>query len=43
MTAAKHRAIDFLRHNKRIERKHEEIGYAAERSNVAKESRRRAR
>ena len=26
MTTAKHRAIDFLRRNKRIERKHQEIG-----------------
>ena len=30
MTTAKHRAIDFLRRNKRIERKHEEIGYELE-------------
>jgi RNA polymerase sigma-70 factor, ECF subfamily len=28
MTAAKHRAIDHLRRNKRLERKHEEIGRA---------------
>jgi RNA polymerase sigma-70 factor, ECF subfamily len=27
MTAAKHRAIDVLRRNKRLERKHEELGY----------------
>jgi len=30
MTTAKHRAIDLLRRNKRIERKHEEIGYELE-------------
>ncbi|MPZ20606.1 MAG: sigma-70 family RNA polymerase sigma factor [Luteitalea sp.] len=27
MTTAKHRAIDFLRRNTRLERKHEELGY----------------
>src|SRR5437868_863153 len=27
MAAAKHRAIDFVRRNKRLERKHEEIGH----------------
>ena len=27
MATAKHRAIDLLRRNKRIERKHEELGY----------------
>lgn len=30
MTAAKHRAIDLLRRKKRIERKHEEVGYELE-------------
>jgi RNA polymerase sigma factor (sigma-70 family) len=30
MTAAKHRAIDLLRRNKRLERKHEELGYQLE-------------
>src|SRR5207253_11411419 len=37
MAAAKHRAIDHLRRNKRIERKHEEIGQklAAEQQEAA--------
>src|SRR5712675_3144576 len=30
MATAKHRAIDLLRRNKRLERKHEELGYALE-------------
>ena len=30
MTAAKRRAIDFLRRNKRLDRKHEELGYELE-------------
>lgn len=30
MATAKHRAIDLLRRNKRIERKHQELGYALE-------------
>jgi RNA polymerase sigma-70 factor (ECF subfamily) len=30
MATAKHRAIDFLRRNKRLERKHEELGYELE-------------
>src|SRR5271168_2281403 len=30
MTEAKHRAIDHLRRNKRLERKHEELGYQLE-------------
>jgi len=30
MAAAKHRAIDFWRRNKRLERKHEELGYELE-------------
>ena len=30
MAAAKHRAIDHLRRNKRLERKHEELGYQLE-------------
>jgi RNA polymerase sigma factor (sigma-70 family) len=30
MATAKHRAIDLLRRNKRVERKHEEIGYELE-------------
>jgi RNA polymerase sigma-70 factor, ECF subfamily len=30
MAAAKHRAIDVLRRNKRLERKHEELGYQLE-------------
>src|ERR671922_2420243 len=30
MAAAKHRAIDVFRRNKRLERKHEELGYALE-------------
>ena len=30
MTIAKRRAIDFFRRNKRVERKHEELGYAIE-------------
>src|SRR5271168_4803191 len=30
MATAKHRAIDLLRRNKRLERKHEEIGLALE-------------
>src|SRR5215213_5716122 len=30
MATAKHRAIDFFRRNKRIERKHEELGYQLE-------------
>jgi RNA polymerase sigma-70 factor (ECF subfamily) len=30
MSAAKHRAIDFLRRNKRLERKHEDLGYLLE-------------
>lgn len=30
MTAAKHRAIDLLRRKKRIDRKHEEVGYELE-------------
>src|SRR4028119_172349 len=29
MSAAKHRALDTLRRNKRVERKHEELGYIA--------------
>jgi len=37
MATAKHRAIDYFRRNKRIERKHEELGYEleAERAAVA--------
>jgi len=35
MTAAKHRAIDFLRRNKRLERKHEELGYQLEAGQMA--------
>ena len=30
MAAAKHRAIDYFRRNKRLERKHEELGYELE-------------
>src|SRR5580704_2689566 len=30
MAAAKHRAIDFLRRTKRLERKHEDLGYLLE-------------
>src|SRR5262245_22356827 len=30
MAAAKHRAIDLLRRNKRLERKHEELGHKLE-------------
>src|SRR5260370_30268137 len=30
MTTAKHRAIDLLRRNKRLQRKHEELGRAIE-------------
>src|SRR5213595_2657146 len=30
MATAKHRAIDLLRRNKRLERKHEELGYELE-------------
>ena len=41
MATAKHRAIDLLRRNKRLERKHEEIGYEleAEQQATAAESR----
>ncbi len=35
MAAAKHRAIDFLRRNKRLERKHEELGYQLEAEQMA--------
>ena len=35
MAAAKHRAIDVLRRNKRLERKHEEIGYQLESEQMA--------
>jgi RNA polymerase sigma factor (sigma-70 family) len=35
MTAAKHRAIDHLRRNKRLERKHEELGYQLEAEQMA--------
>ena len=34
MTAAKHRAIDLLRRNKLLERKHGEIGYQLDRKSV---------
>src|SRR5580698_7204728 len=35
MAAAKHRAIDFLRRNKRLQRKHEELGYQLEAEQLA--------
>jgi RNA polymerase sigma factor (sigma-70 family) len=35
MAAAKHRAIDHLRRNKRLERKHEELGYQLEAEQMA--------
>jgi RNA polymerase sigma factor (sigma-70 family) len=35
MAAAKHRAIDVLRRNKRLERKHEELGYQLEAEQMA--------
>jgi RNA polymerase sigma-70 factor (ECF subfamily) len=35
MAAAKHRAIDVLRRNKRLERKHEELGYQLEAGQMA--------
>jgi RNA polymerase sigma factor (sigma-70 family) len=35
MTAAKHRALDHLRRNKRLERKHEELGYQLEAEQMA--------
>jgi RNA polymerase sigma-70 factor (ECF subfamily) len=35
MAAAKHRAIDVLRRNKRLERKHEELGYRLEAEQMA--------
>ncbi|HYO95254.1 MAG TPA: sigma-70 family RNA polymerase sigma factor [Polyangiaceae bacterium] len=34
MATAKHRALDVLRRNKRVERKHEELGYIADASNA---------
>src|ERR1043166_8579911 len=35
MATAKHRAIDLLRRNKLLERKHEQIGYEIERERTA--------
>ena len=35
MAAAKNRAIDHLRRNKRLERKHEELGYQLEAEQMA--------
>ena len=35
MSAAKHRAIDLLRRNKRLERKHQELGYQLEAEQMA--------
>jgi RNA polymerase sigma factor (sigma-70 family) len=35
MATAKYRAIDWLRRNKRLERKHEEVGYEIEAQNTA--------
>jgi RNA polymerase sigma-70 factor (ECF subfamily) len=35
MAAAKHRAIDLLRRNKRLQRKHEELGYQLEAEQMA--------